>query len=126
MWTKLTTWLAFSLVCTSVLPGGAVLCFGTDGHCAIESLYAKGCSQSQPAGDLPGIGSTSACYDLSIPDTINGLVVARKTMEISAPSMVYPLPSVSIAFSGYWFNEPVRQWNPGDLHAFRDLVILLN
>ncbi len=126
MWTKFITWLMLNLVCTLVLPDGAILCFGADGHCAIESLYAKGCSQSTPPGDRPGICAKPACYDLSIPNMASYPVAARKTIEIPAIAMDNHVPILSVAFSGYWFDEPVRQWNPGDLHAFRDTVILRN
>jgi hypothetical protein len=126
MWTKLTTWLAINLVCISVLPGGDILCFGADGHCDIESLYAKGCSPSQPADDLPGIGSRPACFDLSISDTVSYNVAARKTFDISTSTIVFQLPVVSVTLSRDGFVTLVLQLNPGDLHAFRDTVILLN
>jgi hypothetical protein len=102
----MTLALIVQLLSAPVTSGMLVLCFGSDGHVAVESASASLCCREWdeahgiPAGDLPvKLESTSGpcCNDLELSiDSATLTVPAQKVVPASAVLCSVPVPALPL------------------------------
>ena len=101
----MTLALIAQLLAAPVTSGMLVLCFGSDGHVAVESASASLCCREwddvhgMPAGDLPARlepASGPCCNDLELSvDSATLTVPAQKVVPASAAFCCIPVPALS-------------------------------